>query len=85
VAFVLPAVLVPAAALGAAPLGLTLACVGLALAVWGLCAARFRLPWAVVAGYPVSVALGSLIALRSLWLTRAGRARWKGRLLPVGR
>ncbi|MEP7358016.1 MAG: glycosyltransferase family 2 protein [Anaerolineales bacterium] len=84
-AWLLAAVGLPVAAVGLVPLGLALAAVGLALAQWGVCAARFRMSWAVAALYPAIVGLGAVIALRSLLLTRAGRATWKGRLLPAGR
>jgi chlorobactene glucosyltransferase len=64
---------------------LPLAAVGLAFALWGLCLWRLRLPLRLALVYPLSVALAVLIAARSLVLSRAGKAVWKGRLLSVPR
>jgi chlorobactene glucosyltransferase len=80
--------LVPPLLLAARPLGLAASpgqawlAVGLAAALWGLCAWRLRLPPVLVIAYPLSVALAVVIAARSLYLSLAGKAVWKGRLLP---
>jgi chlorobactene glucosyltransferase len=64
---------------------LPLAAIGLALALWGLCIWRLRLPIQLFIAYPLAVTLAVLIAARSLVLSRAGKAVWKGRLLSVPR
>ena len=56
---------------------------GLGAATWLLSVWRFRLPWVVVLLSPAIVWMGVALALRSWRLTRAGRASWKGRPLPV--
>lgn len=68
--------------LAASP-ALNLAAVGMALALWGLCLGRLRLPLHLALVYPLSVALAVLIATRSLVLTVTGQAVWKGRVLPL--
>lgn len=74
------------AAGGGGPLApLALLAAGLGAATWGLSAWRFRLPWVVIVLSPVIVLIGVGLALRSWQLTRAGRATWKGRLLPAAR
>jgi chlorobactene glucosyltransferase len=70
--------------LAASP-ALALAAVGLAFALWGVCLWRLHLPLRLALVYPLSVALAVLIAARSLVLSRAGKAVWKGRLLSVPR
>lgn len=73
------------------PLGLVaspvlpLTAMGLALALWGVCAWRLRLPIQLLFLYPFSIALTVIIAARSLILTRTGKAVWKGRWLSVSR
>ena len=85
VVFTLPPLTLAAGALGLLPAGfdlrLPLAAVGASLLLWALCAWRFALPPMVVALYPVSVLLMTFTALRSLVITRAGRATWRGRAL----
>ncbi|MFO7638998.1 MAG: glycosyltransferase [bacterium] len=63
--------------------GTALAAVLLMLALWGLCHAKFRFPLYLAFGYPLSVALGIVIAIRSMRAAYTGRARWKGRALPA--
>ena len=82
-AFELPVRAQPLAAQSVAPFSLTLACVGLALAVWALCVARCRLQWAA-ARCPAVVALGAPFSPPSSSAVRAGWASWMGRLLPAG-
>jgi chlorobactene glucosyltransferase len=62
--------------------GTALAAVLLALLLWGLCHAKFRFPLYLAAGYPLSVGLGIVIALRSMLAAYNGRAHWKGRRVP---
>lgn len=57
--------------------------VGLALLLWGLSHAKFHFPLYLTPLYPVMVALADLIVVRSWWLTRHGKAEWKGRRLRV--
>jgi hypothetical protein len=84
VVFVAPVLSLGASALGFLPgfdVRLPLLAVGLALLLWGLCVWRLALPRVLVALYPLSVLLMMLTALRSLWVTRAGRVTWRGRAL----
>jgi hypothetical protein len=59
-----------------------LAAVLLALLLWGLCHTKSRFPLYLAAGYPLSVGLGIVIALRSMLAAYNGRAHWKGRGVP---
>lgn len=70
---------------GVASPALSFIAIGLALALWGLCLWRLRLPLRLLFVYPVSVALAVFIAARSLVLSRTGKAVWKGRLLSIPR
>ena len=87
VAFVEPPVLLAAAALGAPLPGeavaLAAGCVAAALVLWLITALRFQFPLYLALLYPVVVAVGVGIALRSAVLTALGRTTWKGR--PVVR
>ena len=67
------------------PPALPLAATGLALGLWGLGIGRLRLPLALLAAYPLSVALAACIALHSLVATATGKAAWKGRRLIARR
>ncbi len=83
--FVAPVGVLGAALAGRLPAGfdvrLPLAAVMLSLLLWGLCLRRFGLPLYLAALYPLSVLLMTLTALRSVWVTRAGRVQWRGRAL----
>ncbi len=60
--------------------------VALAFVLWGLSHRKFHFPLYLTFFYPWMVAFADIIAVRSLWLTRRGRAEWKGRVLrEVGR
>ncbi len=59
------------------------AAVLLALLIWAIFCRRFHLPLALALLYPAVIAVGVLIAFRSLALTLTGRATWKGRTLPA--
>lgn len=87
IVFLEPPVLLAAAALGAPLPGTAVAlaagCVAAALVLWLITAVRFRFPLYLALLYPVVVALGVAIALRSAVLTAMGRTTWKGR--PVAR
>ncbi len=52
-----------------------------AVILWGLTIWQFGLPRYLALLYPLIVLLGVTIAMRSLWITRTGRATWKGRRL----
>ena len=85
VVFALPPVTLAAGALGWLPAGFDLRlpwlAVAAALLLWALCVWRLALPRALVLLYPLSVLLMTFTALRSLWVTRAGRVTWRGRAL----
>jgi len=91
VAFLTPVAALAAALAGAAwpPVAVALAAVGTMLGwgIWAGYAARFGLPLRVSLAYPLIVLIAVTLALRSLRLTRAGRATWKGRVItaPDGR
>jgi chlorobactene glucosyltransferase len=88
-AFTLPAAVLLAALVGAAwPASvLTPALLGAALGwgVWAGYALRLRAPFRLSFIYPAIVLTAVALALRSLALTRAGRATWKGRTLAAPR
>lgn len=55
--------------------------VGAALLLWGLVLRWFGFSaWQAVL-YPIRIAVGLVLAADSVWSTRTGRARWKGRRL----
>lgn len=84
VVFTAPVLALLAAALGLLPgfeVRLALLAVGLSALLWALCAWRFALPRGLLGLYPLSVLLMTATALRSLWVTRAGRVTWRGRAL----
>ncbi len=89
VAFLTPVVVVLSALAGAAwpPVVLALAALGTALGwgVWAGYALRFNLPLRLSLLYPLIMLLAVALAVQSLRLTRAGRATWKGRVLPATR
>lgn len=64
-----------------APTAFAAADAALALLMWGIFYRRFHFPLYLTRLYPLTIALAVLIAFRSLGLTRAGRAVWKGRVL----
>ncbi|MFO7674813.1 MAG: glycosyltransferase [bacterium] len=70
------------AATPALSVGLALAAVASALALWGVSNAKFRFPWYVTLAYPAVTALAFGIAVRSVAQALTGRAQWKGRRLP---
>lgn len=43
---------------------------------------KFGFGWYAAFLYPMTIGLGVFVAARSVLLTRAGKARWKGRYLP---
>jgi chlorobactene glucosyltransferase len=63
------------------PLAAVLSSIVLALAVWLLPYQRLRLPLWPAALYPITLLVMEAVALRSLWLSLAGRLSWKGRAL----
>jgi chlorobactene glucosyltransferase len=84
--FLLPPVLVGLASGGLAfPLRLPLVATALAAGLWALAIGRLRLPPALLAFYPLSVALTLAVAAHSLVTTATGRAAWKGRRLSAWR
>lgn len=66
------------------PQSLTLAAwaVLLSLLLWGFTHWRFGFPLSLTFVYPLNMLLTVVIALRSMVLTLAGRATWKGRCMP---
>lgn len=52
---------------------------------WRMANHRFRVPWYATLFYPVISALAIFIFLRSMILTVAGRAQWKGRVIAIRR
>lgn len=79
-----PIVALGLTALGAAPdvpLGATLACIGLAVILWGVSYRELGLPPYLAGLYPVSVLVMQGVAWRSLWLSLTGGLYWKGRAL----
>jgi chlorobactene glucosyltransferase len=85
-AFVAPpaALLLALAGLGALWLPALLG-TALGAGIWAGYARRFGLPGRVALLYPAVVVTAVALALRSLVLTRAGRATWKGRQLAAPR
>ncbi len=65
--------------------GLAAAAIGVSLLLWGITYKRSGFPLYLVILYPVTMLLTVAIALRSMALTLAGRATWKGRRLPAAR
>jgi len=65
------------------PITLTLTglAIALALLIWSLIHWRFGFPRYLPLLYPVTILLATLIALRSMILTRQGQTTWKGRVL----
>lgn len=80
--WLLPPLVLLAAALGGAVVGLVpaaLAAVGLSVAFWGLVSFGMRIPVAYGLLYPVGAVMATYIALRSTW--RGGRrVEWRGRV-----
>lgn len=80
-----PLVVLGLAAAGVPTSGYSLATAGagalLGAALWAVTAIRWRYPLYLVPLGPVAIALGAVIAARSMVLTLRGRARWKGRVL----
>ncbi len=88
-AFLTPVMVLTLALVGAAwpPLVTALAALGTALG-WGIWAGyvlRFGWPLRLSLTYPGLVFTAVALALRSLRLTRAGRATWKGRVIAAPR
>ncbi|MFO7650849.1 MAG: glycosyltransferase family 2 protein [bacterium] len=54
----------------------------LGAALWAVTATRWRYPLYLALLGPVAIAVGAVIAVRSMFLTLTGRAQWKGRTLP---
>ncbi len=78
----------PLATLGLFAAGVTLpsyapaqaiAAMVLSLALWSVSHRRFHFPLYLVPLYPISILLVQILAARSLLVTLAGRATWKGR------
>jgi chlorobactene glucosyltransferase len=55
--------------------------IGLALLSWGVVYWQFRLPLYLTLPYPLTIVLAVYLAARSLILSLAGQATWKGRRL----
>jgi chlorobactene glucosyltransferase len=55
--------------------------IGLALPSWGVVYWQFRLPLYLIFLYPLTIMLAVYLAARSLMLSLAGQATWKGRRL----
>jgi chlorobactene glucosyltransferase len=55
--------------------------IGLALPSWGVVYGQFRLPLYLIFLYPLTIMLAVYLAARSLILSLAGQATWKGRRL----
>jgi len=55
--------------------------IGLALLSWGVVYWQFRLPLYLTLLYPLTIVLAVYLAARSLILSLAGQATWKGRRL----
>ena len=88
VAFLEPPVVLLLTALGVPGPGpvVVLAAVAtlIALALWLITCAKFRLPLVLAPLYPAIVLAGVAIALRSALLSRLGRTTWKGRRIMRG-
>ncbi len=89
VAFLTPVGVLTLGVLGAPwpPLLTALAAAGTALgwSIWAGFALRFNWPLRLSLTYPGIVFMAVALALRSLTLTRAGRATWKGRVIAAPR
>ena len=85
VVFLLPVGLLLARLAGAAipdlDTGIALLGVMFGLVSWGLCHLRFGFPLGVVPLYPAMIVFALFIAVRSVLLSRRGRATWKNRSL----
>jgi chlorobactene glucosyltransferase len=65
--------------------GLAAAAIAVSLLLWVITHWRCRFPPYLAVLYPLTILVAVAIALRSMILTFAGRATWKGRQLPVPR
>ena len=64
---------------------LAAATMGISLLLWSVVYRRCRFPSYLALLYPATIVVTVAIALRSMYQTLAGRAKWKGRQLPAPR